>query len=131
MPSAGGAPKPVVLLVDDSEDNRVMYAELLSLHGFDVLEADDGVQAVATARARIPDAIVMDVVLPAIDGLEATRMLRADPATQDIIVIALSGHGPEVEAEAKTAGVTTFLRKPCAPKVLVETLRSLLSRSAS
>jgi len=119
---------PVVLIADDSEDNRVMYAEFLAFEGFEVLEADNGVQAVATARAQKPDAIIMDVVLPAIDGLEATRILRADPATKHIIVLALSGHGPDVEEDAKVAGVNAYLRKPCNPKVLLETLRSLISR---
>jgi two-component system, cell cycle response regulator DivK len=115
----------LVLLVDDSRDNRTMYAEYLAFCGFDVLEADNGVQAVATARAERPDAIIMDVGLPAIDGIEATRMLRAEPATKNTIVLALSGHGDDMEESATRAGVDRYLRKPCLPTVLVDHLRAL------
>jgi CheY-like chemotaxis protein len=122
--------RPLVLLVDDSPDNRSMYAEYLAFNGYEVLEADDGVQAVATARRERPDAIIMDVGLPAIDGIEATKILRADPTTSDAIVLALSGHADEMEERATRAGVDRFLRKPCLPKVLVEHLRALLRERA-
>lgn len=129
--AGGGREEHVVLLVDDAVDNRVMYAEYLSFEGFRVIEADNGVQAIATARAQTPDAIVMDVGLPAIDGIEATKILRADPATKDIVVVALSGHGADVEERAAAAGVDRFVRKPCLPNELVDHLRLLLrERSA-
>lgn len=116
------------MVVDDSPDNRAMYAEYLSLEGFDVLEADNGGQAVATVRQELPDAVVMDVGLPAIDGIEATKMLRADPKTKDIVILALSGHGEDIEERAREAGVDGFCRKPCLPKALVENLRALLAK---
>ena len=103
-----------------------MYAEYLTFQGFDVLEADDGVQAVAAARREIPDVVVMDVGLPKIDGLEATKILRGDPATSGLLVIALSGHGPDTEERATAAGVDRYVRKPCLPNVLAEHLRTLL-----
>lgn len=123
--------RPLVLVVDDSPDNRAMYAEYLALEGFDVLEADNGVQAVSTVRQELPDAVVMDVGLPAIDGIEATKMLRADPKTRGVVVLALSGHGTAIEERAREAGVDGYCRKPCLPKILVENLRVLLAgRSA-
>jgi CheY-like chemotaxis protein len=117
----------IVLLVDDSTDNRMMYAEYLAFEGFGVLEADNGVEAVATVRRELPDAVVMDVGLPAIDGIEATKLLRADPKTKGVLVLALSGHGGAAEQRATAAGVDRYIRKPCLPSVLVEHLRELLA----
>lgn len=119
--------RPLVLLVDDSPDSRAMYAEYLELEGFRVLEADDGAEAVAVARRESPDALIMDVGLPAIDGIEATRILRGDPATEGIVVLALSGHGSETEQRAMDAGVDRYVRKPCLPNELVDVVRALLS----
>lgn len=104
-----------------------MYAEFLAFEGFDVLEADNGVQAIATARRENPDVVIMDVGLPAIDGIEATKILRADPATRDLLVIALSGHGADTEERARAAGVDGYFRKPCLPKDLVHRVRALLA----
>jgi CheY-like chemotaxis protein len=126
----GGAQRrerSVVLLVDDAVDNRGMYAEYLAFEGYDVLEADDGVQALATARREVPDAVIMDVALPGgVDGIEATKMLRADPATKHVIVVALGGHGSDVEERATKAGADLYVRKPCIPSELVVHLRELL-----
>lgn len=121
----------LVLVVDDVLDNRSMYAEFLSIEGFRVLEADDGAEAVATARREAPDAIVLDVGLPTMDGIEATRLLRSDPTTKGMVVIAMSGHGIEVEARALAAGVDRYLRKPCHPHELVAILRALLEARAA
>ena len=128
---ARGRRRPIVLIVDDSPDSRSMYAEFLSFEGFDVLEADNGGEAIATARRESPDVVVMDVGLPAIDGIEATKILRADPVTKDLLILALSGHGREVEKRALDAGANRYVRKPCVPNDLVEHLRALLvSRNA-
>jgi CheY-like chemotaxis protein len=127
--TGGGPPKrqrPVVLLADDATDSRTMYAEFLAAAGFDVLEAENGEEAVAIVRKERPAAVVMDVSLPSIDGIEATAMLRADPVTKSIIVIALSGHGSATEERAKAAGVDLYIRKPCLPSALGDRLRELL-----
>ena len=71
-----------VLLVEDNEDNRIIYSTVLRHVGYDVVEAEDGLQAVALARSALPDLILMDISIPGMDGWEATRILRRDPATR-------------------------------------------------
>ena len=104
---------PSVLIVDDSVDGREMLAEYLRFRGFDVIEAVDGESALREARARRPAVILMDLQMPGIDGWQATRLLKADPATRDIIVIALTAHAltPD-EGIAREAGCDGFISKP-------------------
>jgi two-component system cell cycle response regulator DivK len=122
-----------VLVVDDYEDNRQMYAELLSYVGFQVEEARDGAEAIALARRVIPDLIVMDLSLPVIDGWEATRRLKRDALTRHIPVLALTGHAPEGLAGhsegAREAGCDSFLAKPCSPERLLEVVLETLDRA--
>ena len=122
------ASRPLVLLVDDSVDNRTMYAEYLTFVGFDVIEAGDGASGVAYARAHLPAAVVMDLTLPVLDGYEATRLLRGDPTTKDTVVLALSGRG-EGRQRALDAGVDAFCLKPCLPRILADHLHALLARA--
>ena len=110
---------PLVLIVDDFEDNREMYAQYLRFHGYEIAEADNGQEALKQAAALLPDVIVMDLSLPGMDGWEATRRLKQEPLTRDIPVIALTGHAlTGSEHTAREAGCDTFLTKPCAPAVL-------------
>ena len=102
----------IVLVVDDSTDNRSMYCEYLAYEGFRVLEAPDAATAMAIARRDSPDVVIMDVGLPGVDGVEATRMLRADSDTRDVLILALSGHGTDAEARVMEAGADLFVRKP-------------------
>jgi two-component system cell cycle response regulator DivK len=124
--------EPSILVVDDYEDNRQMYAELLAYAGYQVTEARDGAEAIATAQRLLPDLIVMDLSLPVIDGWEATRRLKADDRTRHIPVLALTGHAPEGLAGhsegAHEAGCDAFLAKPCSPETLLELVRELLAR---
>jgi two-component system, cell cycle response regulator DivK len=122
----------MVLVVDDFEDNRQMYAEYLKYCGFRVAEAADGAQAVTIAVALIPDVVVMDLSLPVLDGWEATRRLKSDPRTRHIPVVALTGHALEGHSQgAREAGCDAFLAKPCLPEKLLETIeRLLLGRAA-
>ncbi len=119
-----------ILVVDDYEDNRQMYAELLVHEGFVVVEARDGAEAIAAARRLVPDLVVMDMSLPIIDGWEATRRLKADPRTSHIPVLALTGHAPEgiegLSESAHKAGCDGFLAKPCSPEKLVEMVRGTI-----
>ena len=102
-----------VLIVDDSLDGREMLAEYLTVRGFTVLEAIDGETALAHARQRRPSLILMDLQMPGIDGWEATRQLKADAATKDIIIIALTAHAlTPAEAVARQAGCDGFIAKP-------------------
>ena len=83
---------PLILVVDDYQDAREMYAEYLQYSGFRVAEAKNGNEAVAQARSLRPDLILMDLSLPGMDGWEATRVLKADDATKHIPIVALTGH---------------------------------------
>jgi CheY-like chemotaxis protein len=117
-----------VLVVDDYEDNRQLYAETLVHSGFEVDEAVDGLEALAKADAVTPDAIVMDLSMPRMDGWEAIRRLRAEPRTRSTPIIVLSGHavGDELERAMK-AGADEACPKPCTPDDLVRRVRKLLA----
>ena len=117
----------LVMVVDDFEDNRDMYALYLTYSGYDVVEAADGQEAVEMASQRLPDVIVMDLSLPIMDGWEATRRLKADERTRHIPIIVLTGHAiPGQAREARSAGCDAFLAKPCLPEMLVEKVQELL-----
>jgi two-component system cell cycle response regulator DivK len=116
-----------VLLVEDNADNQEIYRLILTHHGFAVLQAWDGACGVKMARNHAPDLILMDLTMPLVDGLEATRMLKADPATAAIPIIALTAHAEiEDRAAAEAAGCVSFLAKPVTPgHVAVEVRRVL------
>ena len=122
--------KKLVLLVDDFADGREMYAEYLSYRGFDVEVAVNGAEAVDKARAKNPDVILMDLSLPLIDGWTATKLLKADARTQNIPVIALTGHVlDDSDERARAAGCDGYLPKPCLPPDVEKGIRRLLSRT--
>lgn len=119
---------PLILVVDDYHDAREMYAEYLKFSGFRVAEARNGSEAIAQALSLTPDLILMDLSLPGMDGWEATRLLKADPRTKHIPVVALTGHALAGAAEgAKKAGCDSFVTKPCLPDELVVEVRRMLS----
>lgn len=102
-----------ILLVEDNEMNRDMLSRRLERRGFTVTIAADGGVGVELARSSAPDLILMDMSLPVIDGWEATRILKADPATAKIPVIALTAHAmAEDRAKAMAAGCDDFDTKP-------------------
>ena len=121
--------QPLILVVDDYPDNREMYSAYLRFQGLEVMEAANGGEALAHAFERTPDLIVMDLSLPGVDGWQATRLLKADPRTKDVPVIAVTGHAlvgaPE---EAAAAGCDGFLTKPCLPEDLLSEIRRMLNR---
>lgn len=120
---------PLVLVVEDYQDAREMYAAYLQFSGFEVAEAANGVDAVAKTRELLPDIVLMDLALPQMDGWEATRRLKGDPATSHIPIVALTGHALAGHAEgAKQAGCDAFVTKPCLPDALVAEIRRLLDR---
>jgi CheY-like chemotaxis protein len=123
--SARPGRRPRILVVDDTRGERDLYSAHLRGAGYDVQVATDGVEAVARAVARRPDAIVMDVAATGLDGWEVTRRLKAAAATRDIPVIAVGG-GDLVRAgeRARAAGCVAGLPKPCLP----EDLRAELDR---
>jgi two-component system, cell cycle response regulator DivK len=116
-----------LLLVEDNELNRDMLTRRLARAGYDVEHAVDGEEAIATARRLRPDLILMDISIPKIDGYEATRQLKADPATAQIPVIVLTAHAlPEDEQTARRAGASDFSTKPVDFNALLEKIRALL-----
>ncbi len=122
---------PLILIVDDFADNRAMYVEYLAFSGFRVEEAANGKEAVEKARELLPDLVVMDLALPIMDGWEATRLIKNDPRTSRIPVVALTGHALDRHSKkAKEAGCDDFLSKPCLPDTLVERARQLVGKRA-
>ena len=120
-----------LLLVEDNEDNRIIYSTVLRHLGYTVLEALDGVQAIALARSELPDLILMDISIPEVDGWEATRILRQDPATKDIPIIALTAHALADDRERATmVGFTAYLAKPVEPRAVVAEVRRWIGRGA-
>jgi two-component system, cell cycle response regulator DivK len=120
-----------LLLVEDNEDNRIIYSTVLRHTGYEVIEALDGVQAVELARSRHPDLILMDISIPEIDGWEATRILRQDPTTRDIPIIALTAHALADDRErASAVGFTAYLAKPIEPRAVVAEVRRWIGSGA-
>jgi len=112
--------RPFVLLVEDFEDAREMYRDYLEFSGFRVETARDGHEAIEKARKLRPHLILMDLSLPGIDGWEATRILKDDPQTADLVIVALSAHALAAEGDrARAAGCDGFIAKPCLPTDLV------------
>jgi CheY-like chemotaxis protein len=119
---------PLILVVDDYQDAREMYAEYLQYSGFRVVEARNGNEAVEQAFALRPDLILMDLSLPGKDGWEATRELKADDRTRHIPIVALTGHALAGASDgAKKAGCDSFVTKPCLPDDLVVEVRRMLN----
>jgi CheY-like chemotaxis protein len=113
-----------VLLVEDNEDNRIIYSTVLRHQGYGVVEALDGVSAIALARSVLPDIILMDISIPEMDGWEATRILRQDPATKDIPIVALTAHALADDRERAAAlGFTSYLAKPVEPRAVAAEVR--------
>jgi two-component system cell cycle response regulator DivK len=118
---------PLILVVDDYQDAREMYAEYLQFSGFRVAEARNGNEAVAQAFSLRPELFLMDLSLPGMDGWEATRVLKADERTKHIPVVALTGHALAGASEgARKAGCDSFVTKPCLPDDLVVEVRRML-----
>ncbi len=117
-----------VLVADDFEDTRLVYAEALRDHGFAVDLACDGREAVSLALAKSPDAIVMDLAMPVIDGFTATRTLKADPTTRGIWILAVTGHAERHFIDrAYAASVDAIMLKPCSPLDVVARVKTQAS----
>jgi CheY-like chemotaxis protein len=115
-----------ILIVEDVELNRDLLTQLLE-EDYGLVFAADGAAGVATAASEHPELILMDLSLPVIDGWEATRRIKADPATMRIPVVALTAHAmSDDEAKAKAAGCDDFLTKPVDENLLFAKLRRWL-----
>src|SRR5262245_45018869 len=119
---------PLVLVVEDYQDAREMYAAYLQFSGYRVAEAANGIEALEKTKELMPDIILMDLALPKMDGWEATRRLKADHETRHIPIVALTGHALAGHAEgARQAGCDAFVTKPCLPDALVAEIQRMLS----
>jgi two-component system, cell cycle response regulator DivK len=118
-----------ILLVEDNELIREMLSRRLTKRGFELLLAADGRQGMDLARQHLPDLILMDIGLPEVDGCEATRTLKADPATSSIPLIILTAHATTDEREqALKSGCDDFATKPIDFPQLLKSIESFLTR---
>ena len=119
---------PLVLVVEDYQDAREMYAAYLQFSGFRVAEAVNGLEALDKTRELMPDIILMDLALPKLDGWQATEQLKADKHTSHIPIVALTGHAlPDHAERALRAGCDAFVTKPCLPDALVAEIQKMLA----
>lgn len=117
-----------VLLVEDTEDNRQMMRRLLELSGYRVVEAINGKEAVEVASRVRPQIILMDLSLPLVDGLAATRTIRSLPGLEKVPIIAVSAHDTaDFHSEALAAGCDAYITKPVDYSELEEVVGRLLS----
>ena len=120
--------RPVILIVDDIVDNRQMYAEYLSYAGYQVEQASTGAEALASVRDVKPALIVMDLLMPGMDGWDATRFLKSEASTKGIPILVVTGHASgDAARRAHEAGADAFLTKPCLPDQLSEAIAALLA----
>jgi two-component system phosphate regulon response regulator PhoB len=121
--------KEVILVVDDEEDIRELVELNLSREGYQILPSDTGERALELVRSRKPDLVVLDLMLPGVDGLEVCKRLKADPDTRHIPVIMLTAKGEEADIVAGLElGADDYVTKPFSGKVLAARVRRLLRR---
>ncbi len=120
-----------ILIVDDRSANREFLVTLLGYSGYSLLEAADGAEGLEITRAKRPDLVIADILMPTMDGYEFVRQLRADPAIADTRVIFYTAqyHEPEARKLAMACGVSDVLIKPCAPELVLQTVKATLGRA--
>ena len=102
-----------ILIMDDNEDNRLLMSDILQYRGYEILEADDGEKGIGMAREFKPDLILLDMQMPGMDGFSAVKMLKSDPLTKDIKVIAVTSLAMKGDREKIIAlGVDEYVPKP-------------------
>jgi CheY-like chemotaxis protein len=122
--------KAVILIADDRASSRELLRTVLQRAGYEVLEAEDGVQALAQARSGHPDLILLDLQMPGLDGFGVLAELRGDPEFRDLPVLALTASAMRGDREKiLEAGFTDYLAKPAGPEIVRETVARLLGPS--
>jgi CheY-like chemotaxis protein len=120
-----------ILLVEDIDDNQIIYRRALEHFGYGVLEAVDGEEATRLASEHLPDLVLMDISIPRMDGWEATKRLLADERTKRIPVVALTAHAlPADRARGAEIGFASYLTKPVEPRRVLEEIERVLERQA-
>jgi two-component system cell cycle response regulator DivK len=113
-----------ILVVEDQEDNRQILRDLLTNAGFDMVAAENGEEAIASAQASRPDLILMDIQLPILDGYEATRRIKADPHLKSIPIIVVTSYALSGDEEkARLAGCDDYVAKPFSPRQLLAKIK--------
>ena len=116
-----------ILVVEDQEDNRRIVRDLLTSAGYEMIEAVNGEEGVAMAQTHRPDLILMDIQLPGLDGYEATRRIKANPALRQIPIIAVTSYALSGDdAKAMAAGCDAYVTKPFSPRLLLAKIREYL-----
>ncbi len=116
-----------ILVVEDTEDNRQILRDLLGMAGYEMVEAHDGAQGVAMAAEHMPDLILMDIQMPVLDGYEATRRIKADPALAAIPIVAVTSYALSGdEQKARAAGCNDYIAKPYSPRQMLAKVREIL-----
>jgi len=120
--------KPVILVVDDFDDTRLLLRTWLERKGFQVIEAENGNEAVSQAETQRPNLIIMDLEMPELDGLSATRRIRAVKDLEKVPVLAVSAYGAEqFREDALAAGCDEYVSTPFEPDALEKLIRSFVS----
>jgi CheY-like chemotaxis protein len=123
---------PRVLVVEDEKDNMDLFVQILNFHGCEVLKAEDGREAINMAQEEVPDLILMDLSLPALDGWEATRAIKGIEDLAHIPVIALTAHAMVGDRErALAAGCDGYISKPIEVTMLYDQVCEFLARSTA
>jgi two-component system, cell cycle response regulator DivK len=118
-----------ILVVEDQEDDRQIIRDMLAGSGYAITEAEDGEQALAAVAKERPDLILMEIQLPSMDGYEAMRRIRTDPALLSIPIIAVTSFAPRGEEQkARAAGCDHFVPKPYSPRELLAKIRQYISQ---
>lgn len=119
-----------VLLVEDNYMNKVLVREILTLHGYDILEADTGIEALKVLSTDRPDIVLMDLHLPGMDGITATRIIKSDERFKGVPVLALTASAATKEEEEKLIkkGFDGYVAKPIDVKVLLETIQTAIEK---
>jgi two-component system phosphate regulon response regulator PhoB len=120
--------RPLVLLAEDDPDVRELIERKLALDGMDVVSVADGLSALTAARTSRPDLVLLDVMMPGMNGLELCEALRAHVGTKDLPIVLITARGRDVDVQrGYDAGATDYIIKPFSPRDLVSRIRSGLS----
>ena len=119
----------VILIVEDDPRNLKLIRDLLQIRGYTTLEATDGKQGVDMARAKMPDLILMDIQMPVMDGFEATSILKADPVTKSITIVALTAFAMQGDREkCIEAGFNDYITKPLDTRAFMTKIKEYLEK---
>jgi len=123
---------PKILIVEDNAQNRLLMVDILTVHGYEIIEAKDGLEGIQFAKLHKPDLILLDMQMPVMDGLEAARLLKADPETRSIKILAITSFAMKGDRERiLAAGCDEYMAKPIDTRDLPVVVQRLLGLEAS